>query len=281
MEPKAAPQVPPRLTWNDAINQVNNFLTAAKEVLVLIRPTPRIDAVLGALGLVAAIKKTGRRAQIVCPTKINEDEILDAVKNEKSLPPLDLDQILNFLPAKQLVLTVDYRDGSFSNGRIQKSPEGMVLTLLPKENERPIEPLKIDSAIYESEPNLIFTLEVENLSHLGELYLQNKQLFSKISVVDIDYHNNNADYGAVNLIDVNASSICEMVALMLYDLRFIFDNEIARILYTGMKLKTDNFQEFRFSANMLEAASICMRSFVSDIKKFDESQPQAAYGSIE
>jgi nanoRNase/pAp phosphatase (c-di-AMP/oligoRNAs hydrolase) len=253
------PKVPPRPTWAESLQQINNILTPAKEVVVILRPNPYLDTIIAGVALAAALRKIGRRAHAVCPTKFNLQEILSTARIDETTIPLDLDQVNDFLPQRQLVLTVDYQTGSYSSGKIQKTPEGLVITLLPETGQSPLEPLKMDSAIYESQIDAFFLLELEHLSHLGNFYETNKTLFSRIPLISLDYHANNAAFGTVNLIDTKASSLSEMVALMLYDLRFILDEEIGKTLFTGIKSKTGNFTESQFTANMLEAASICLR----------------------
>ena len=83
--------------------------------------------------------------------------------------------------------------------------------------------------------------------------------FNKATIINVDYHANNSNFGKANLIDPKSTSVCEMVTLMLYDLKFVLDDEIGQMLYSGLKTKTSNFAENYFSANMLEATSICLR----------------------
>lgn len=234
--------------WSDLLRQINALLTPAKEVVVVVRPNPNLDAVASALALTQALRKIGRRATVVCPAKIKG---MDQLKG--------IDEISTDLPKRQLTITVNYQQGSFDRAEPQKTDKGLQLNLIPKESQSAIEPLNVDYKEYESKPDTVILIEIENLAHLQDFYNQNRDFFDQTPTINIDYHPNNARYGKVNLIDPKASSISEMVTLMLYDLRVAMDEVIANNLYKGLSSKTQNFAKDFHSANLLEAASICLR----------------------
>lgn len=251
---------PKRMSWQENLQLVNQLLAPAQEALVLIKPNSSFDTFAGAIALSMGLKKIGRKVQVVCPGQFNPENIVNTPflsPTEKEL--LDFSQILSFLPKKQFRLVIDYAVGSFSKGSVKKDPSGLILTLMPNQQEPIIEPLNMVTQVFESKPNAVFFIEVENLAHFQDFYTQNQAFFSNIPLINIDYHQNNAMYGRVNLIDPKASSVCEMLSLMLYDLRFVYDAEMAKILYAGIKFKTENFSQNFYTANMLEASSICLR----------------------
>jgi nanoRNase/pAp phosphatase (c-di-AMP/oligoRNAs hydrolase) len=263
MKPAVPSQFPKgyKPTWQESVQQINAILTPAKEAVIILKPHADFDTLASGLALGLSLKKIGRRARIVTPTALDHEKILNGI-NRADIPESfsnNLDQIVNYLPQKQLIMTVDYTNGSFSDGKLDKTENGLVLTLVPEPNQPPIEPLNINTQIIESKPDVIFTIELENLFNLNEFYRSNQNLFTKFPVINIDNHSNNMNFGKANLIDPKATSISEMVTLLLYDLRFTLDEDISKMLYSGMKVKTDNFSQKNFSANMLEAASISMR----------------------
>lgn len=251
---------PKRMSWQDTLQQVNQLLVPTQEAVVILKPNSSFDTYAGAIALGMGLKKIGRKVHVVCPGVMDTNLILNTpylTQTDKDL--LDFSQILNFLPDKQFRLVIDYATGSFSKGSIEKQTDSLVLKLLPQLNQPIIEPLNMVTQNLESKPEVVFFIDLENTAHLQEFYTKNLAFFSKVPIVNIDYHQNNALYGRANLIDPKASSICEMLTLMLYDLRFVFDVEMAKILYTGIKFKTENFAQNFYTANMLEAASICLR----------------------
>lgn len=222
------------------------MLTPVKEVVVVVKPNSSLDATAAALA--QALRRIGRWASVVCPTKITGYKELQGIG-----------EVLTDLPQKQLSITVSYQNGSFVRGETQRTSKSLQINLFPSFGQSAIEPLNIDYKNYESRPEVIISIKVENLAHLQEFYQKNQTLFNQLPIINIDYHLNNARYGKVNLIDPKASSVSEMVTLMLYDLRVAMDEQIADNLYQGLASQTQNFAPAYQSANLLEAASICLR----------------------
>lgn len=248
-------------TWDDSLQQVNALLIPAKEIIMILKTDPNPDTALAGLALSHALKNIGRHCQVVCPTKVNPQQIQSQLGNLNKDIQLDvLDEIFHFLPKKQLQISINYEEGSYSHGDLQRNDKGLTFTLMPENNEPPIVPLKIDTQIYINQPEVAILLEVENLAHLTQFYSQNMDFFKKVPLVNIDYHRNNTNYGKANLIDEKASSVSELVTLLLYDLRFAFTPEVAMLLHAGLSYKTNGFSKEFFTTNFLEASSIIYRA---------------------
>lgn len=247
-QPTGQPQIP-KTPWQQWLAEATALLGKAKEVVIIVRSNPSFDTIAAGLSLASALGKTGRKAWIVSPEPINE----------QLMPPADLDQILPFLPKKQLTLTIHYSQGTYVGGELQKSPTGLGFLLKAEPNGAPIEPQKIQTVLTESAIDAVITLETENLVNLGQFYTDNMDLFKRGPVINLDYHANNAKYGTVNILDTKASSMSEIVALFLWDLRIALDEAIAHKLKAGIMSKTDNANPTYHTANMLEALTVCHR----------------------
>lgn len=239
----------PKLTWPQLIQQLNILLAPIREALIVIRPNPSLDNFVAGVALAEALKKIGRQANVVCPTKITGE-----------LGKLRLvESVLNFIPQKQLDINISYKTGSLSEIGFQKDLKALQLNLKPQSGQSVIDPSNIHYQERQIKPEVAFFIEVENLAHLQNFYQENEILFKQIPIINVDFHQTNTNYGRVNLIDTKANSISEMITLMLYDLRVHLSPEVAKMLYQGIAFKTDNFSPEYFSANTLEAASICLR----------------------
>lgn len=256
----AQPQPQKRSSWQETLQLVNTILVPAQEVVIVIRQNPSFDTLAGSLALAGGMRKIGRKCHVISPMDLSSSSVLNSPTiDKKALDLIDISQIVNFFPKKQLRLVIDYMNGSFSKGNIKKGTDGLLLTLMPEAGQTPIEPLNMVTQLVESKPDAILTVEVESLFHLQNFYNDNKTIFDKTPIVNIDFHQTNAYYGKANLIDPKSTCLCEMITLMLYDLRFAIDAEMAKLLYEGIKVSSNNFAAGNFSANMLEAASICLR----------------------
>lgn len=249
----------PKTPWQQWLAEATTLLGKSKEVAVIIRANPSLDTIAAGLALTLALEKTGRKAWIVSPEPINEQLISSKSVSTDAITVTDLDQILPFLPNKQLTLTIHYTDGSYVGGELQKSPAGLGFLLKAEPNSAPIEPQKIQTVLTQSVVDAIITLEVDNLASLGQFYLTHQEVFKRGPVINLDYHANNAKYGTVNILDTKATSISEIVALFLWDLRIALDESIAQKLKAGIMSKTDNANPSYHTANMLEALTVCHR----------------------
>ena len=86
--------------------------------------------------------------------------------------------------------------------------------------------------------DLFFTLDCGDEKRIGnsvELLKKSKK------VVNIDHHISNPKFGDINIIDINASSTCEMVYSIIRDMGLIIDKDIATCIYTGIVTDSGNF----------------------------------------
>lgn len=79
------------------------------------------------------------------------------------------------------------------------------------------------------------------------------------TLINIDHHPGNEDFGDYNIVVTSASSTAEIVTRLLLDLEVTFDSDIATCLYTGVVTDTGRFQfsnsspeTLRLAANLLE-----------------------------
>ncbi|SDK47142.1 DHH family phosphoesterase [Natronincola ferrireducens] len=86
--------------------------------------------------------------------------------------------------------------------------------------------------------DICFVLDCGDPQRLG--YSKNILDKSK-TIINIDHHISNTEFGNINILDPQASSTCEMVYNLLKDYNFQFNQEIATCLYTGIATDTGNF----------------------------------------
>lgn len=91
--------------------------------------------------------------------------------------------------------------------------------------------------------DLIFTIDCKSLDSLGKVYEQNAELLLSTPKINIDNQPGNEYYGAINLVDVNASSIAEILAELFQKFeQQLVDEDVATCLLTGIISKTNSFQ---------------------------------------
>lgn len=261
-------QKTPRMIWSESIMQLNSLLIPSKEIVVVVDESAGIDEIFGSLALGRGLNKIGRRTHCMSPKPIAVQDLLAKTQNQDLIKNIPNDnQFLQTLQQKQLTITLDYTQGNYAQVKTEKTGEGLAVKILPQEGSEAIEPVNYNVEEMDNRPDLAIFVGVENPYNLGELYSANSEFFSTVPQVNIDNKPTNTKHGRVNLLDQTAGSICEMITLMMYDLKFGFDMESANLLLEGMREKTGNFSQQFFSANMLEATSICFRTIEAAIKR--------------
>lgn len=104
--------------------------------------------------------------------------------------------------------------------------------------------------------DLVFVLDCGDANRLGD----NKPILKKSTIVNIDHHVSNDSFGDINIVDVKASSTCEIVYRVIKEgLSIEIDKDIATCLYTGIVSDTGSFKydntspyTLRVSAELME-----------------------------
>jgi phosphoesterase RecJ-like protein len=80
---------------------------------------------------------------------------------------------------------------------------------------------------------------------LGSLYDDNAEIFYETPVLNIDHHASNDYFGKVNLVEITATSTCEILVSIIESLgqeKSLLDEDVATALLTGITTDTGSFQ---------------------------------------
>lgn len=107
--------------------------------------------------------------------------------------------------------------------------------------------------------DLIITLNTPDLAELEHLYHDNTDFFYHVPIVNIDHSPENEHYGHLNIVNITATSVSEII----YDLidrldPELIDHAIATHLLTGMIEKTNSFKTPTITPKSLNIASQLM-----------------------
>lgn len=104
--------------------------------------------------------------------------------------------------------------------------------------------------------DLIITLGTPDLESLGDIYDQNVEFFYKTTIINIDYHPENEEYGQINLLELSYLAAAEIS----YDLfknypKFEIDEDLATCLLAGLIARTKNFKTTNLTPHILLTTS--------------------------
>lgn len=230
---------------NEPVSQTINQLKNAANILVLVPSGGNLDAVASSLALSAFLSVQGKQVRILSPNPVSP---------KFSFLPDSGRVALGAGLVKNLVVEVNLNKTELAELSYQKQAEKLKIFLTPKVGEFEPSDVAVHEAVYPFD--LIVTLGMDNPETLGNFYTSHVQMFFEIPLVNIDHRPSNESFGQVNLINLTASSVSEIIFDMLteYDQGFI-DEKIATLLLSGLIHATNSFQSQKTSPQVFEKAS--------------------------
>jgi nanoRNase/pAp phosphatase (c-di-AMP/oligoRNAs hydrolase) len=236
-------------------NSVQQALTTAQPVLVIVPKRPSLDKVAAALALFLSLKKAGKEASIVCPDKMTVEF--------SSL--IGLDKITQQSSGKNLIISFDFVEDSIEKVSYNIENNKFNLVIQPKIGFPPLSAEKVKYS-YSGEVDLVFIVGAQSLEDLGSLSNQENN-YSRKSLVNIDIEAKNTQFGKINLLDPTASSCSEIITSLISNLKLPINRDIASNLLLGIEKTTQGFMSSKTSLSTFEAVVFCLRSGGQRVRK--------------
>jgi hypothetical protein len=229
--------------------QTSEAIRQAETILILTGSRPSVDQVTAVIGLAAILRKFGKRVSPVISDNLPASvQMLDTSGVERSLGGL-----------RDFILKLDTRKAQVDSLRYEPEDNKLNIFITPSKGGFAPSDVTFDYGQPSFAYDLAIVLGVPNRSRLDRAYEQNQDLFANIPIVNLDFHRSNEGYGAVNLIDPNASSLCEMMVALSESLQGgAIDAEIATILLMGIVASTDRFTASHTTSKSLTVAAQMM-----------------------
>ncbi|MEK7537490.1 MAG: DHH family phosphoesterase [Patescibacteria group bacterium] len=231
------------------LEQAAALLRQSTTPLILLPATPSSDALAAGLALLLILGKLGQAAKIVSP--------------DFTLPPhhdflpqhAAIEQRLTSL--RNFTISVDVSRTKLDSLSYDLRDDRLHIYLAPKQGFYEAQDVTTSAGAFAHD--LIITLDLPTLAALGPLYHDNTEFFYQVPVLNLDHHAENTRFGHVNLVDVAASSVSELVFELVRMLGFEhLDEQVATSLLTGIISKTKVFQNQRVTPKSLAVASHLM-----------------------
>ncbi len=155
---------------------------------------------------------------------------------------------------KSLVVTVDASVKKLEEISYQIVGEKVHIYLKAQHQEFTAEDLSFTKEKFPAD--LIITIDCKSLDSLGKVYEQYADLFYETPKINIDNKPANEYYGTINLVDVTASSVAEILSELFqkYEQQLV-DEDMATCLLTGIISKTNSFQHIQTTPHAFLKAS--------------------------
>lgn len=252
------------MTYEEALAKAKELVGKANDIVIVTHTKPTMDSMGGALSLMLGLASLGKKATVVCadPITVNLSSFVG------------VDRVVQDFGKKNFVVSLDYADGSIE--KVSYNIEGKKFNLVV-EHRPGFELLSADNVQYSyqgASADLIMSVDTLDLGDLGSVYEHQKEIINGKSIINIDFHTNNTNYGALNLVDPGASSTTELVAELLATLGVKLTTDIATNLLNAIYEATNNFTNANVTSMAFEVASVCLKA---GAKRFGISEsPRAA-----
>jgi phosphoesterase RecJ-like protein len=105
------------------------------------------------------------------------------------------------------------------------------------------------------EPDLLICLDSAGIDRVGSLYTDNRALFERLPVLNLDHHRTNPLFGTVNYVDAGASSTAELTFRLLTELGAPIGPDAATALLFGIVGDTGSFRNGATTPGALRTAA--------------------------
>jgi phosphoesterase RecJ-like protein len=231
--------------------QLAELVKRSNRILLLTHEHQDGDALGSVLALRAALQALGKEVVVSLSGKIPA---------YISFLPGYQDVVDNAQPtlSKEVLISIDESQASVANVAVKRVGERkLILVITPENGTLTTQNVRIEEGTYQLD--LIISLDSSSLERTGSLAEQQPDLFYEVPVVNIDHHIDNTHFGTVNLVDVTASSVCEMLVSLIETIGKeqpgLITPDIATCLLTGIITDTNSFQNHNTTPKTLTTAA--------------------------
>lgn len=228
---------------------IKPLLDPAKSITILLPRNPSYDSVASALSLKLTLDAHGKTAEVVCadPMTVEFSRLVGIDTVGTSLANSNL--VISFPGQTENVDKVSY---NLDNGELQ-------LVITPKVGAPSLDHRRLKFVPASQLPEVVILVGVNQLQDLGPVYIDAKELFSKVSLISFTRDMPVESFAKHHLYDAESSSISEIVFHILSSLNFNLHPDVATNLLSGLEKATAAFQSPQVTYVTFETAANLIR----------------------
>ncbi len=212
--------------------QVTELIKKFNRILVVSHARPDGDALGSVLAMVLILEALGKDVYGVVRD--------DTPPGYEFLPGLDKLQ-KELSGSRDLIVSVDTSQVPVDKLKYNTREQKLNIIITPKQGSYEERDVSLTVGSYKYD--LIIVLDAPDLDRLGKVYEDHPELFYETPVVNIDHHPSNDYFGAVNLVDITATSTSEILVGVIEALGdSLMTEDVATNLLTGLITDTGSFQ---------------------------------------
>ncbi|MBT5823852.1 hypothetical protein HOH67_01845 [Candidatus Peregrinibacteria bacterium] len=229
-------------------DKVLELIRNAKNILIT-PSSPDGDSIGSALALMSALRKIGKVV-----TVISTNEIPDYLK----FLPLTHEIKSTFAASKDFIISLNTGGADVDHLKYEVENDKINIIVTAKNGEFKGSDLSIQKGT--GNFDLIISVDTGDLVQLGSLYEDNKEMFTKGPLLNIDHHASNGKFGMYNFLNFKVAATTQMLTPIILKLEKEFgeeliDEDVATLLLVGIITDTGSFQHSNTSPEAFEVAA--------------------------
>ncbi len=232
----------------NVLNQISEAISKGNSGVIVLPPNASVDTIAAGTALYLALSKFGKNASIVA-SKAPTSDLVGADKIQSAFKTSGDNLTISFPYVEGAVDKVDYNiDGGMFN-----------IIVFPAAGQPKLDPQKVQYGYSGGSADFIIVIDSPNLNILGPIYSDNQREFQGKTLINIDRHLVNANFGTINYVDKTISSVSELVLRVILTLKCEVDKDMATNLYAGISAATNSFTSYSVKAETFEAVAALMK----------------------
>jgi len=227
--------------------QIFKQIEKSKNILLSFPFDSTGDAQAAALAFYIFLKKLNKEVDLACDKIEKANNPLPFLPNNSQIQ----NSLLNL---RRFIVSLDISQAKIN--QIRYTIDNNKLNFIISPSRGWFKPEDISSQAGEFKYDLIIVLGSSDLETLGEIYNQNIEFFYKTTIINIDLHSDNEEFGQINYIDLNVAAVSELMFYLFKNYQAdLIDEDCATCLLAGIISKTKNFKTNNLSPRTLLSAS--------------------------
>jgi len=230
--------------------QFHKLANESQTILILLPHHLNGDTLASAWALTHLLEKQGKKASIASDTLFKHTNQYPFLKK----PTLLIESLSG---ARDFIISFNTKYNKINAIRSEEDAQEYRIYITPEHGS--INPRDFSFIPAQFKFDLVIVLGAPDKESLGKLYEDNADIFYEVPVINIDYHAKNENFGQLNILDINASSVSEILTTLIIATQSEWmDETITECLLTGIVNATENFQKKNTTPKALHSASWLM-----------------------
>ncbi len=253
------------MDFTNDFTKIKELLAKGQDILIVTHENPTHDSIGSALALSLGLTALGKSVTVACPDQMTV-ELSGYIGAQK---------VMTSLGAKNFVISLDYVDGSIEKVSYNIEGNSFNLVIEPRRGFEAFSENKVHYSHTGSSASVIFAVDTIHLGGLKKLYDDDKEFYASKPIVNVDRHQNNAQYGHTNMVDDSCVSTAQVVAQLLTGIGVTLTEDIATNLLNALIGATNNFQNQSVNASVFELAAALMKAGGKRFRTAESVSPAA------